>query len=85
MYLLGEPWCLFFLILCHYEDYNIFIDMIYKEVNMVGNVFGTRRNFIGLISIDEYHIVFKSGGLNLAALEYFTYILSNVVTYIFER
>ena len=47
------------------------IDRISKEVNMGGNVFGSRKNILGLRSMDEYHNIFKIGVLNLAVLETF--------------
>ena len=45
--------------------------MISKEVNMGGNVFGLRGNIIVVISMYASHIFFKSGVIDLAALETF--------------
>ena len=45
------------------------IDMISKDMNVGGNVFGPGGNILGLRSIDVSHIVFKISGLNIAALE----------------
>ena len=46
-----------------------FIYVISKEINMGGNVFVPRGNIIGISSMDAYHIVLKSGVINLAALK----------------
>ena len=60
-----------FLISSHCEYLYFFIDIISKEGNVCGNVFGPRIIFVGPISIYASNSVFKRCGLTIVELETF--------------